>query len=562
MKKFALALGLLALVACARPVAPEGGPKDTTPPKLVSEKSTPNLSTRFSARSFQLTFDEWVSLKDVGAQVLVSPPLAKRPEVTLKGRTVTFKLDKDEVLRPNTTYTVNFGTAVKDLHEDNPAKDLRFVFSTGDAIDSLTLSGVVIDAFTGEPLENISVLLYDSFADSTVLKDRPYYVARSDKSGQFSIPNVRAGTFRCIAIDDATPNLRWDDTERIGFPDSLVQISDSLSSLPAIRLFSPTPALRLRTRQVNYYGRIALGFSARPDTVAVRAEGPAGLRWLREQEQDSLLVWYDLADSTGWTLLAGADTVAVRPLPRLAFLETARLRFADETTAAPGASGRRGRSQPDQAPPTAALPPPRTVTVAPFQPVALDFNHPVVRVDTALCRLTVDSAAFHAFDFRLDNARPRSLELLLDWQFGKKYRLQFLPGALTDFFGITNTDTLQRNFQVPEEKQLGDLKLSLEGLEPGAAYLLQLISNNKLETERFFTADSSAAVQFVFQKLQPLPYTVQLIADRNENQRWDPGDFFTRMQPEAVFIKKLDPLRANWEVEASLKAQTDSGRRE
>jgi len=557
MKKQILALVVLALSACARPVTPEGGPKDTTPPQLVLEKSTPNKTTRFAGRSFQLTFDEWVTLQEVGTQVLVSPPLAKKPEVTLKGRTVTFQLDKDEVLRPNTTYTINFGTAVKDLHEANPAKDLRFVFSTGDFIDSLTVSGNVVDAFTNEPVENIAVLLYDRMDDSIVRQERPYYLARTDKSGQFNIPNVRAGTFKGAAIEDADQNLKWSGEERIGFPDSAIAVSDSSRAALAFRLFTPVPRMRLLAPNASQYGLIRLGFSRPPDTVALRPELP-GIRWLREQEQDTLLVWYDHPDSTGWNLFVGSDTVPVRALSRSAFLKQNRLHFGDERLPRPGDTKGRGRLSGAPAAPVAGMPPPRTVNVQPGKPVRVPFSSPLTNVDTAFCLFLADSVESKMFALVADTSSPRVLLLEHAWTSGQRCTLTLLPGALTDFWGTTNADTLRRVFVVPSDKQLGSLSLSLENLKPGADYVLRLMNGNTLEEERFFSTDAPTD-KFVFAGLAPVAYTVQLIEDANGNRRWDPGDYFAHRQPERVLLKKLEQLRANWEVEVAINVVFGAG---
>ena len=556
MTELFLPLIVLGLAACARPIAPDGGLKDSTPPKVVPESSTPNLSTNFTARSFELTFDEWVTLQDVGAQVLVSPPLAKRPEVTLKGRTVTFKFDAEEVLRPNTTYTVNFGTAVKDLHESNPAQDLRFVFSTGDAIDSLTVSGLVVDAFSGELLENITVMLYDIFEDSVVSKERPYYMARTDKSGQYRIQNVRAGTFKCVAIDDKLPGLKWDADERIGFPDSLIVVSDSLPALPANRLFTPQPPMRLLPPNTGTYGLVKLPYTRSPDSIRLTPELP-GLRWVREQEQDTLLLWYDSPESTAWSLLAGADTVSVPALSRERFLSTNKVQWGDERSAAPSARAKRINT----AQPATAAPPPRTIIVNASRPVQLPFNNPVAQIDTTRCLLIADSVETRQFDIRPDSAKPREMLLDIPWNPESKYELYLLPGALTDFYGTANSDTLRRNFNVPADKQLGALSLSLEDLQPGQTYVLRLMSSNTaVEQERSFRADSTV-VKFRFEKLQPIAFTLQLVEDRNGNGRWDPGDYYARRQPEQVFIRKLEALRANWEVEAILQAKTGAGKR-
>ncbi len=138
----------LVLTACATIISPQGGPKDETPPALVADKSTANLQTNFKKQRIELTFDEWVQVQDVFNQVLVSPPLRYPYKVSLKQRTVRFDFDEREILRDSATYTINFGAAVKDLTEKNPAENLRFVFSTGPYIDSLSIRGVMVDAVT------------------------------------------------------------------------------------------------------------------------------------------------------------------------------------------------------------------------------------------------------------------------------------------------------------------------------------------------------------------------------------------------------------------------------
>ena len=244
----------LLLCACARQGTPTGGPKDTTPPKVDTITSTRNFSTRFSGRRIELVFDEWVTLSDVGAQVVVSPTLPKRPEVKLKGKKVIVELPEEDTLRPNTTYTINFGTAVKDLHEGNPAENLRFVFSTGDYLDSLTVSGFVFDAFSGEPVDKISVMLYETRADSAVRKERPYYFARTNKTGQFSIQNVRPGNFKVAAIDDTSGDLKWDgQNERIGFPDAMLSVTYTSQCAFSLKLFkTPWGRCLVVYRSVRY----------------------------------------------------------------------------------------------------------------------------------------------------------------------------------------------------------------------------------------------------------------------------------------------------------------------
>lgn len=561
MKRYLFVLWVLTLAACARPVAPEGGAKDVAPPTVVVEKSTPNMTTRFAGKEVRLTFDEWVVLQDAANQVLVSPPLAKRPEITLKGKTVLVRFKEDEVLRPNTTYTINFGTSVKDLHENNPAKDLRFVFSTGDFIDSLSLAGNVVDAFTDEPVENIAVMLYDNPDDSIIRKERPYYLARTDKTGVFSIPNVRAGVFKCVAIEDANQNMKWDgESERIGFPLEPVIMNDSTRNAPRLRLFKPTAPLRLISTNANRYGLIKLGFTAPPDSVRLQPDLP-GLKWLQERDKDTIVLWYDRPDSTAWKMIAGKDTVSVKALSRAGFLANNQMVFADERVPAVNNQRRNRPADPAPAPGKVKLPP-RTTNINPNKPLLLAFNNPVAAFDTSKWLLNPDSVPVRAFTVIPDSAGLRNLQLQAPWQEGKAYRLTMLPGAVTDMFGTANADTLVRILVAPVEKQLGALNLTLQNLIPGQVYVLQLFNGNALEEERLFTAVIPEK-RFAFGKLQPVTYTATLINDQNRNGRWDPGDYFAHRQPEPVLSRKLEPLRANWEVETTLdiNAGKDKGKK-
>lgn len=539
----------LSLGACARVGAPTGGPKDTTPPRVVESASTPNLSTRFSARSFELTFDEWITLQDVGAQVLVSPPLTKRPEVRLKGKTVIFELAKDEVLRPSTTYTVAFGTAVKDLHEGNPAKDLRFVFSTGDYLDSLSIRGKVVDAFSGDPVENISVLLYDQAADSVIQKERPYYYTRTDKTGQFRVQNVRAGWFRIVGIDDADQNLRWSGaSERLAFVDSMLDVQPALADTAiTLRLYQERDQPRIIERVTDRFGLVRLVFSAPPDSVPLLPNVP-GIRLLPERLADTLLVWYHQeAPGGNWKLVAGKDTINVRPPAREEYFKTYRLNFGD---AAPLSPAKPSKFQPTPPPPVPTGP--RTQTVNPAKPAVLAFNSPLIAWDTSKWQLYVDSQQVHAYQLVFDSTKPRQLRLSTVWKPERPYRLELLPGALTDLFGSSNADTLRRNLPVLGEKQFGALSLKIQRLTVGQRYIVQLVNGNVIEEERSFTATADEE-RLAFPGLPTAVYTVRLIFDDNGNGRWDGGRYWKRVQPERIISKSLEALRANWELETELR---------
>ncbi|MCC7465082.1 MAG: Ig-like domain-containing protein, partial [Saprospiraceae bacterium] len=413
---------LVVFASCARQGAPAGGPKDTRPPEVDTLRSSRNYATRFEGRKIELKFDEWVVLSDVVTQIVVSPPLAERPEVTLNGRTVVLKFDKNEVLRQNTTYTINFGASVKDLHEGNPAKDLRFVFSTGDFIDSLGFKGQITDAFTGEPVENVAVLLHENQADTAVRKERPYYFTRTDKTGQYSFQNLRAGVFQLVAVEDIDLNLKWDgENEKITFLDQPVTVSDSLRIPLNLKLFKNQSKFRLTSQQANNYGLAKLVFNGAADSVQLQWQAPPDADILLERAPDSLNIWYNLPVDTAWSmvvthpawtrldttsgqLISYADTIQLKKRSRSEFMEKHRLGFGD-VALKPAPAPARGKSL---GAPAAKPAPPVTKTILQLhnRPATLPFNYPVQAFDTALWQLKIDTVPVKNYTIGRDSLHP------------------------------------------------------------------------------------------------------------------------------------------------------------
>ncbi len=556
---------LLLLASCARQGAPAGGPKDTKPPEVIILSSTPNFSTHFDKKRIELKFDEWVVLTDPLTQIIVSPPLAKRPEVLLKGKSVVVNFDKDEVLHPNTTYTINFGTSVKDFHEGNTAKDLRFVFSTGDFIDSLSFRGILTDAFSGDPMDNISIMLYENFADSAVTKERPYYFSRTDKNGQYEFQNLRSGTYWVVAIEDADQNLKWDgETERIAFRDSALVLNDSLREPINLKIFKNQSKFRLIGVNSNRYGLVKLGFNRPIKAFETKAEAPDGLRTLAERSQDSLLFWYDLPTTdTTWRLLfscpelraqagkEGGDTISVVKGSRSDFIKTHSIGFWEADAPAAATSG---RGKPLGA--AVKLSGTKTLVQGFSKPAVLPFNYPITAFDTSRWLLTVDTNRVNKYRVNPDSASPRRLLLDIAWTQSRSYSLALLPGAITDFWGVINADTLRRIFNVLPEKQLGTLSMTLEKLKPGTSYILQILNGTAAVEERAFTA-ASTDQKLVLEYLPVATYTARLIEDSNGNGRWDTGNFKEKRQPEPIFNKKIEALRANWVLEVTFSTDTD-----
>ncbi len=524
------AVGMAMLYGCATVTPPDGGPRDETPPQLVLERSTPPLQTNFAKQRITLTFDEWVVLEDVFNQVVVSPPLQYRPTVTLKGRTIFFDFDSREVLREDATYTINFGEAVKDLTEKNPADNLRFVFATGDVLDSLSVSGVIVDAKTGEPVEKVLFMLYDNLADSVVRTERPFYFARTDKEGKFRIENARAGALKGFALKDVDFNYRFNlPNEAIGFPDSLVVLSDSTPPL-RIRLFEEARSLRVLEKEARNYGRATVTFNQPPRQLEFSYED-IGQKIVYEYDKDTLIVWYNIETNQPWALniqrdTSLRDTLRVPGLSKGDFLEKARL-----------VQTNRRSSQ-------------TAIPLNPDRHVMLGFNHPIAQIDTSLIRLYEDTLRTVVTPvIAPDTLSPRNFMLRYPWREGLTYALEAMPGAFQDIYGL-RSDTIMIQYRAELRKAFGTMQLTLEGMQPDTNYVVQLLLNNNVATE--FQVKGVETFTKEFRTMPPGEYTVQIIVDVNNNGRWDSGNYDLKRQPEIIITKKLETLRANWELVATV----------
>lgn len=226
---FVLFITAVAFPRCAQIVAPTGGPKDTLPPVLVH--ATPRDSAlHFDASEIELTFNEFVQLQDLQKQMIIAPNPKRQPEIRAKLHTVTIRWT--DTLKPNTTYTINMGDAIRDINEGNPLRNFRYVFGTGDYLDSLEISGRILEAVTGLPDSLMAVMLYDSLEDSVVTKEKPLYYARTAGDGSFLFQNLPHGTFKLFAVRDGNGDLMYSDsTEAIAFVKDSIRLDSSLAGI-------------------------------------------------------------------------------------------------------------------------------------------------------------------------------------------------------------------------------------------------------------------------------------------------------------------------------------------
>lgn len=526
--------------SCANPLAPEGGPRDEQPPQLIAEESTPNYQTNFRPTSIELTFDEWVQIQDALRQVVISPPLQQPFETTLRRKTVIFSFNEEEVLRDSATYVINFGEAIQDITERNPAEDLRFVFATGPEIDSLKIQGQVVDAYTGEPKLGVLFMLYDVIdRDSIVAEEPPFYFARTDSSGNFTVSNVKEGIYRGLALEDSGFDYKYtQETEPVGFPDTLLIVDSDSVRIDPIRLYELPPYLRLTEVDSSQYGRLKLAFDqAPPDSIRLVTSALKVADFSQERIRDTLLLYYRpetiRTDSAFWELQIAYDTTLQDTLeiplqPAADFLATDTLELIG------GAPSRHN--------PTRAYP--------------LQFNTPIDTFDTSLIQLLTDSGqtVVPLQTVALDTPDYRQVRLNAGWEGERNYELRLLPGAFTNWYGTSNLDTIQRPIQVEPLNKFGNLLLRFQEADSTVQYIVRLVTD-KGELVKTYFLRGATTYERAERGLTPTTYALEIIRDTNANGRYDPGDYYQGRQPEQVFLRPIEALRANWDVEADISLQ-------
>ena len=300
IKIFAILFFIL-IASCAKRGSISGGLKDTIAP--VMKVSLPkNFSTNFTGKTIKLTFDEYVKLKNVNKQLIVSPPMTTAPDILPTTASKYITINIKDTLQPNTTYSFNFGQSIEDNNEGNPYKQFKYVFSTGSYIDSLKLSGKIKDAIDKKTDNFVSVLLYEineKYNDSVVYKQKPRYVTNTlDSATTFQLENLKAGKYLLVAMKDINGNFKFDSkTEKIGFHKQYVSIPND--TLYEIELFKEKQAFKSVKPSQSSNNRALLGYSGDYKGAKVTLKKgnviiPSMVS--KFQEKDSVQVWFKRAD--------------------------------------------------------------------------------------------------------------------------------------------------------------------------------------------------------------------------------------------------------------------------
>jgi hypothetical protein len=523
---FGVALGqMLTLQRCANPLPPKGGPRDSIGPMVVIEESTAPFQTNFRPQQIELTFNEWVKIKDP-TQVIISPPISPPPKLSLKKKTLLIDFG-DATLRDSATYVINIGGAVVDLTESNPPDNLRYVFATGPELDSASVSGRLLDAYTKEPIKDALFSLYANLADTAVSTENPFYFAQSDDKGFFNISNIRPGVYRGVALNNGGQinylfNAR--STEQIGFPDSLLLVPDSALVLPDVLLSPPPLPLRRLNRDTSNFGRVQMVFDRPAEEVLLDSRRA----YRRINELDTLRLFY--TENQSDTLLFGTDRYPMTDTLVLLSRSESRQNFRGN----PVIEKKIERS------------------LSSLKRPELQFSRPLSMLNDSFIQLRRDTFPEPIpITLAVDSQATHVVYLSSSLKAQEKYELTLLPGAVTDIFGKNNLDTITTAFSLLPLTDLGTLTLFLKNFDPAKSYLLQLVKKvGEKPIETIVVNDQKAEYERTLRGLIPATYLLEIIQDNNGNGRFDGADYERQSQPEPVWVFTLEALRADWEVEA------------
>ena len=513
---------LLTTVQCAKRASPTGGPRDSLPPVLIN--ASPKLNTVFfDKEEFNLTFDEYVILKDISKQLIISPPLSssqyKVYPVTGASKKVTLKL-LDSLL-DNTTYTFNFGESITDFNESNPSSYLTYTLSTGATIDSLFIEGRVTDGFERETERYISLQLYpvDSiYKDSVIFTEKPLYVTSTLDTTIFRFQNLRAGKYAIIALEDKAGNYFFDQNiDKIGFIDRLIELPQD--SILDFRMFQEKANFFWDKPYFINEHHIALAYygereeepykmvSQVPESfeslVTQNRETDTLDYWFKGAELDSLKFEFNIKDS-----LQIKTVYFKNPTP-------------DSLVVDKNTSG----------------------SLRLLEKFELKTNLPITEVNSEQVKVTNIDTLPVPSSLKIQENYDR---ITVDFKIipNDRYEITLLPNALIDFWGNTN-DTLVYRTSTKKIEDYGNIFLRVQHQSPHP-YIIELLKGDEV-FRRYDTPLEGG--NYSFKLLDAAKYRVRLIEDANQNKKWDTGNYLEKIQPEQViyYWKEID-VRANWDM--------------
>jgi uncharacterized protein (DUF2141 family) len=510
---------VLLLDSCARRGRPTGGEKDSTAPLLITAQPD-HLTTNFKDKKIRLNFDEYIKLKDVNKQLVISPPMKHKPIITPVGTASKFISIKIlDTLKENTTYTFNFGNSIEDNNENIPLKRFKYVISTGDYIDSLKVVGKIKDAFKNTVDENISVLLYEvteEFNDSIIYNQRPDYITNTLDSIVYEISNVKAGKYLMVAIDDKNSNYQFEpQQEKIAFLEDFITLPTY--NTYDFNLFKEDPEFKFTRPSQVKKGHIYFGYQGNGENIKIDllSDTPKDFKSeiIIEKELDSISYWYSPIEK---------DSLE---------FEISNLDFKEKVVV----------KLPSKEIDSLLISSPVRGVISLRNPFSIESNIPIAKIDkTKIIFIDNDSTNVN-FSSEITNSKL-SLNFNFEKEYNNKYDVTLLPSAIEDLFGNVN-DTLKYSFTTKHPEDYGIINLSLESIQ-NYPIIVELTDDKPKLIESVYVTEKRTVK---FENLSPNNYQVRIIYDTNKNKKWDTGSYLKKVKPEKTeYHFELFEVRANW----------------
>lgn len=535
---FYIFFALLFLSSCATPSSPQGGPQDKNAPNVKTYQPE-FLTKNFNQKDITITFDEWIQIANIKQNVIISPAISPEPKIIAKKNEL--KIHFKEPLDSNTTYSIFFGAAVKDNNEGNLIENLTYVFSTGDYIDSLAISGKVVSLDGSSIPENTFIELYTSSFDSIITQERPKYIFKISKDGNFKIDYLPQDTFYLFVLNDLNTNYLYDlPTEWIGkfpeavFLDSNVQNLEVPISLPESETFK---VLNFNNTLLDQKVTIELNKELNPqkDTISLKNLGTGKTLPFYQDFTSKKFTFLTLTDSTSATYELSInntvlDTIKLKqplqPSENLLFLPVGQIDVKDSIL--------------------------RALDNQDFQFIS---TLPVYNIDTSKILLISNQDSNFVSSIKFDSTNFNfSLNISLPENFYGK--LVFLDSALKFSLGqFSKNKSYPIKFSTKEE--YGQLQFNIHLPTLDAAYIIRVFhANNRLEYETTILGDT--VFQYIIPSKLSGDYFVEVIEDLNYSATWNGSSFWKSLPPERVYRSEKFSIRPNWENEHKIDVRFDT----
>jgi len=515
--------GILLISGCASiGPGPQGGPKDTIPPKILTMLPK-NLSTNFTAKKIVIQFDEYFKLNDQFKQFSISPDMEVLPTLKVKGKSLEIELP--DSLEKNTTYTLNFGKSIVDVNESNPIKNLSYVFATGPKLDSLNISGNIKNALTGKPEIEAVAFIFPLSRDSLFGKGKASIYTLTDSSGNFKISNLKQDTYKVYALKEQNGDkIYQQNSDEIGFIKDPIVLQKDTQNLNMLVFKEDASIFRIEDRKLNSDGSISISFNQKLKSPAITIIEPKNLdvsKWVKfNKNSDSVKIWLNDMnfDSTKVSI-----TDEGKLLQTINFTRGKKDTYTRNIIASDNIEGN---------------------LLNPNKTLKLTFGFPIETVDPTKITLMEDSVIKTDFRLEKDSADFLSYHFLYPWRPNSIYEIKFGAGAFTAIFNAKNKEFLKK-FELAKKDDYGTLQLKIVTPEPDKQYLLEVIDEAKAIVNTLIVARDTTVK---FSNYKAGRYFIRIIYDTNKNGKWDTGNVKEGRQPEKIWneTKELS-IRANWD---------------